>query len=224
MALTSTNQSVKPVLPTKNEHFKNEYFAEVIESSLHSFLAQSWEWDHFPSFGALVQVENKQQIIMGTVTELQTGSMDPTRYPFPYKKTEEELLAQQPQIFEFLKTTFKVHIIGYIDKTPTETGKAGTICYLLPPKPSKIHAFVAETPQHITTQFFSKPDFLHLLFAFESQIPNLDELLLAILKHLASHQLLTDQLLEQFSSTFSLLSGNDYRRLKLFLRRIETSL
>ncbi len=191
-------------------------FAEVIESSLPSFLAQCWEWDDFPSYGSLVTVESGDELLLGTVSELSTGSMDPMRYPFPYKKTEEELKAEQPQIFEFLKTSFRVHIVGYQEKN------SGKVNYLLPPKPAKIHGFVRECDATLAKRFFSQPEYLHLLFGFESQTGSLDELLLAILKHLKNAQLLDEKALDAFCKTFSLRTGNDYRRLKLFLQRVQT--
>ena len=88
-------------------------FAEIIESSLQTFLGQCWAWNKMPQFGSLVVVENGLKPIFGVVYQIQTGSMDPVRYPFPYQKTHEELLAQQPQIFEFLKTTFSCLSLGY---------------------------------------------------------------------------------------------------------------
>lgn len=192
-------------------------FAEVIESSLETFTAQSWAWDFFPHFGSLVSVEDKEYTALGCVIHIQTGSMDPMRYPFPYQKTEEELRAEQPQIFEFLKTMFKVQVLGYIPKKNTQP-KA---LYMLPPRPSKIHAFVASSNPQTQALFFENPDFLHLLFAFSHNIQNLDELLLAILKQQSDQKLLSKQWLEHFFQTFSLLTGNDYRRLKLFTQRIE---
>ena len=194
---------------------KKEYFAEVIESSLDNFLAQSWEWNCFPKFGSLVQVQSDQEIILGIVTQIQTGSMDPMRYPFAYKKTEEELLEEQPQIFEFLKTTFRVQLCGHVPVCEAR------IHYLLPSKPCKIHAFVKEASQDLVSDFFNKPDFLHLLFAFGAQLCNLDELLLAIFRQLSDKKLLGSEKLDSFCQTFSLLTGNDYRRLKLFLKRVE---
>src|SRR5690349_14278413 len=91
-------------------------FAEVIESSLHGFLAQTWQWDNFPAFGSLVTVTSNKRTHLAIVHQIKTGSMDPIRYPFPYQKTEEELLAEQPQIFEFLKTAFSCLTIGYQEK------------------------------------------------------------------------------------------------------------
>jgi len=64
------------------------HFAEVIESSIAGFLAQSWQWDNFPTFGSLVIIKEKRRTLFGIVHQVQTGSMDPMRYPFTYQKTE----------------------------------------------------------------------------------------------------------------------------------------
>ncbi|MCB9493184.1 MAG: hypothetical protein H6679_02835 [Epsilonproteobacteria bacterium] len=189
------------------------HFAEIVESSLELATAQCWQWDYFPEFGSLVQINQKERTLIGCVSHIQTGSMDPTRYPFPYQKTEDELAAEQPQIFEFLKTTFSVQVLGY-----QENNK---FFYQLPPKPSKIHAFVKHCDKELYQQFLQQHDYLHVLFACSSQHHNLDELLLALLKNLATQQLLSKALLENFCHTFSLLTGNDYRRLKLFLQRVQ---
>jgi len=208
----------KTLFSEKNPQANNDdFFAEVIESSLDSFLAQCWQWDFFPEFACLVQAENENRTILGCVTQIQTGSMDPIRYPFPYQKTEEELMAQQPQIFEFLKTTFKVQVVGFVEKQQ----KNNKIFYMFPPKPCKIHSFIKKANPTLTTTFFSKPDFLHILFEFSNQISNLDELLLAVLKHLKIKKELTPTKLDDFCQTFSILTGNDYRRMKLFLKRVE---
>jgi len=191
----------------------NNHFAEVIESSLHSWLAQSWQWDNFPTFGSLVLIEAKKRNIFGIVHQVQTGSMDPVRYPFPYQKTEEQLRAEQPQIFEFLKTTFSCLIIGYQEK--------GTISYVLAPQPPKIHSFVGPAPKDLSKQFFSRETYLHLLFGLAGQLFNLDELLLALLKQQTELGILSEKKLNQFMQVYSLLTANDYRRIKLFLQRVE---
>jgi hypothetical protein len=197
-------------------------FAEVIESSLDSFTAQSWQWDYFPHFGSLVYVESQKHLLLGCVIQVQTGSMDATRSAVPYQKTEAELRAEQPQIFEFLKTSFIVQIVGYTEKPVSH--QSPTFFYLLPPTPTKIHTFVYECPSTLSNQFFASPDFLHLLFSFGQKMPNLDELFLAILQRLNKQQPLTQNFLDAFCQNFSLLTNNDYRRLKLFLKRIEALL
>lgn len=189
------------------------YFAEVIESSLSGWVAQSWQWDQFPHFGSLVMIEQQQRTVFGIVYQVQTGSMDPVRYPFAYKKTEQELLQEQPQIFEFLKTTFSCLVLGFKEK--------GTMYYQLAPEPSKIHAFVAGVPTMQAKEFFSREQYLHLLFEFQHQVLNLNELLLALFKQLSDLELLTHAKIEHIIEQFSLFTGNDYRRLKLFLDRVE---
>ena len=224
---SKTPVSNAPVLFAQETSFEQLNFAEVIESSLDSFTAQCWQWDYFPHFGSLVQVESQTHTIFGCVVQVQTGSMDSTRSAFPYQKTEDELRTEQPQIFEFLKTTFVVQIIGYTEKAylvPTPAGPTPAFTYLLAPTPTKIHTFVRECSIDVTKQFFSSSDFLHLLFSFQQKIPNLDELLLAILQRLNKQQALAQTFLDTFCQTFSLLTSNDYRRLKLFLKRIESIL
>lgn len=191
-------------------------FAEVIASNLDHFIAQSWQWNNFPDFGSLVQVTNNETTTIGCITHVQTGSMDPMRSPFPYQKTEQELLQEQPQIFEFLRTTFKVQILGYTKSNPDSA-----IVYVLPAKPCKIHSFVSNCGPELIKPFFQKADYLHPLFSFANQIPNIDELLLAIVHKLAQQNLLSQEHFELLCETYSLLIGNDYRRIKLFLQRIE---
>jgi len=52
-----------------------------------------------------------------------------------------------------------------------------------------------------------------------NQILHLDELLLATLKHQVDLGILNKERFTRLIETFSLLTGNDYRRLKLFLQR-----
>lgn len=189
------------------------HFAEVIESSLSGWLAQSWQWNHFPRFGSLVMIEQEERTIFGIVHQAQTGSMDPMRYPFAYKKTEQELLAEQPQIFEFLKTTFSCLVVGFKEK--------GRMYYQLAPEPSKIHSFVTNVSQKQAKEFFAHEQYLHLLFEFQHQVLNLPELLLALCKQLSALEILTIEKTERIIEHFSLFTGNDYRRLKLFLERVE---
>jgi len=194
----------------------NKPFAEVIESSLQGWLAQSWQWNSFPSFGSLVTIETKKRQLFGIVHQIQTGSMDPQRHPFPYQKTEDELLAEQPQIFEFLKTTFQCLTLGYHE--------GSKIVYLLAPEPPQIHSFVSIACKESTVRFFANDQYLHLIFNAANHIFNLEELLLAMLKQQALLGLLTEAKITHFIEAFSLLTGNDYRRLKIFLQRVEPNI
>lgn len=190
-------------------------FAEVVQSNLQNFTAQCWKWDNFAEYGSLVQVEAGDSIVLGCVTQVQTGSIDPVRFPFPYQKTEQELLAEQPQIFEFLRTIFNVQILGYINTAQN------SVHHRLPSMPCKIHAFVAESSAEVMQNFFQEPLYLNVLFSSLNQDSNVDELLLAMLNQLSAKKILSQALLDDLCQTFSLLTGNDYRRLKLFLKRVE---
>ena len=192
---------------------QEKYFAEVIESSLTGWLAQSWSWDTFPEFGSFVAIEGKKRTVFGIVHQVQTGSMDPVRYPFPYQKTEEELLKEQPQIFEFLKTTFSCITIGYQEKK--------SISYLIAPEPPKIHSFITRPDAETSKIFFANTRYLHLLFTHATHIFNIDELMLALLKQHIELNILTKEKINAFMQTYSLLIGNDYRRIKIFLQRAE---
>lgn len=188
-------------------------FAEVIESELHNFLGQSWQWDAFPPFGSIVCIPGTKRTLFGMVYQIKTGSMDPVRYPFAYKKTEQELRDEQPQIFEFLKTSFSCLIVGYQEK--------GIISYTMAPQPAKIHAFIEPMSAEMSKSFFSSHRYLDVLFGLSSQVVNLDELLLATLKQQSALTILSDKKLASFVESYALLTGNDYRRLKLFLQRVE---
>ncbi|NDD53988.1 hypothetical protein EBZ39_08945 [bacterium] len=199
-----------------SNHNKHPFFAEVIESSLDHYTGQSWDWRELPPFGSLVSVQDKNLHIIGVVTQAQTGSMDPARTPFAYQKTEEELLREQPQIFAFLRTTFTVQVCGHISLAEPER-----LVFAIPPTPPRIHAFISQSDGQLAKRFFSNAHFLDVLYGFSNVIPNVDELLLAILKNSKDQGLLTSALLEDVCHGFSLLTGNDYRRLKIFLGRVQ---
>lgn len=187
-------------------------FAEVIESSLQGWVAQSWEWDKVPEFGSLVTVTTKKRILFGLVYKSQTSSLDDNRYPFAYKKTEEELRLEQPHIFDFLHTTFSCLLVGYSENN--------RIIYRTAPEPPSIHSFIFEANHELTEQFFKSEQYLHLIFG-ASDIGKIDELLLALFYTMKRNKVLYEQALPLFLDTFSVLIGNDYRRLKLFLQRAQ---
>ncbi|KKP35897.1 MAG: HAS barrel-like protein [candidate division TM6 bacterium GW2011_GWF2_32_72] len=190
-----------------------ECFSEVIESSLNGWIAQSWQWHKYPAFGSLVSVDCGNRVAFGIVHQINTGSIDPIRQPVAYQKTYEELVREQPQIFEFLRTTFSCLSVGYLERE--------TLYYLLAPEPPKIHSFVSLASTAEVKRFFSSERFLHVLFGASQEIFNLDELLLAILKNLSVQGVWGKPEIDLFVDTFSLISGNDYRRLRLFLQRAQ---
>ena len=189
----------------------NQFFAEIIQGNLSEWTGQCWKWDLMPQFGSLVVTTHANLQIFGIVHTITTGSMDPIRAVTAYQKTEEELLRDQPQIFEFLQTTFTCITVGYQEHNK--------ILYHLPEKPPKIHAFVGNPTAMQYQQFFASDQFLHLLFNLSTQGINLDELLLALLKQLHAKKILDKTKFYDFIETFSMLYKHDYQRLKIFLKR-----
>jgi len=195
------------------QNFSDEPFAEIIESSLHTWRAQSWKWDHAPEYAQLLSVTSHNRTMFGIVYDIITGSSDPIRTPIAYQKTEEELKQEQPQIFAFLQTTFSCLILGYEEEEH--------LLYQVAPQPAKIHSFVRSTSEKHGTHFFSQNGYLSLLYNNSGTVIHMEELLLALIKQLSDKNILTQHHFNDITETFSLLTGRDYRKLRLFLQRAE---
>lgn len=188
-------------------------FAEVVESSLSEWKAQVWDSENLAIFGSLVKVKSKDQTIFAIVYNIEIQSADPHRVITVYKREEAILKRDYPQIFEFLKTTLSCITVGYKEH------KNDILIYQLAPKPPQIHSFVYFATQQETIAFFSDEQYLNLLFNFSKYLTTLDELLLAVLKLLSDNLTLKKDTVEKFINIFSILTGNDYKRLKIFLKR-----
>lgn len=190
----------------------NNYIGEVMHSTLSQWSTQAWQWNSYPDFGSVVCLESDNTQVFGVVYYIKTGSDDSVRQAFAYQKSELELQQEQPQIFEFLKTEFSAIPLGY---------KIGnSVVYAMPLRPPKIHAFVRlATPQELGT-LLGNAGSMQALFSQYSKIEYFEELLLAFLRYLESHKLVTRALLMQVSEQLSLVTANDYRRLKMFMDRV----
>ncbi len=191
----------------------NKPCAEIIQSSLSVWVCQSWYWDTFPSFGSLISINHNNYKLFGIVHSIETGSIDPTRYPMAYKKTEAQLKSDHPELFEFLRTTFSCVAVGYT--------KQERLFHITPPEPPKIHAFVSVATTQEQKQFFSSPDYLHLLFGNAQHIINIDELLLSIIHNHIAQKFYDKKQFMLFMQNYSFLIGNDYRRVKQFIGRVQ---
>ncbi|MBP6870123.1 hypothetical protein KBC04_04525 [Candidatus Babeliales bacterium] len=187
-------------------------FAEILESSIATFRAQSWQWDAIPEFGSLVTATSNGRTIFGIIYDITTGPIDPIRQPVAYQRTEEELLKEQPQIFEFLSTSFSCIAIGYKED--------GHFFYNLPPQPPKMHTFVDYATTEQYEQCFASEQFLYLICSSQEQF-NLEELLLAIIKQQIKHNALTKKGFNKFIETFFMLNKNNYVQTKMFLTRVQ---
>jgi len=199
----------------------NKPFGEIIDSSLQVWKVHCWQWDIMPALGSLVVAECNNQKLFGLVAQISTGSIDQGRQPFPYQKTEEELKREQPQIFALLQTQAVCITLAYSSNTPRSNNQDRTLYYQLPDYPPKIHAFARPASLEEVNYFFTSTGYLHLLASSSISFLPIEDILLALLKYYAEHCTLSTDYLDSFISSYSLLIGNDYRRLKIFLQRLE---
>ncbi len=195
----------------KNQSNKN-FFAEILESNITTWQGQCWEWNHIPEFGSLVTITSQNKKLFGIIYNISTGPIDPIRQPIPYQKTEEELLAEQPQIFEFLKTSFTCLAVGYEEHHK--------VFYTIPAQPPKMHAFIAHATQQEYIHYFQSQDFLHLLFSASLPI-NKEELLLAVIHQQVQQRSLSKEGFDKLIKTFFMMNKNNYLQTKAFISRIQ---
>ena len=210
---------------------KNPYFAEVIEASLQIWTAQCWRWNQGVDFANLIVVNEPKRAIFGLVYAIETGSWQAGRTLIAYQKTEAELLGEQPQIFEFLRTNFSCLTLGYKELTPPfissealgdvpEYEVQAPIFYQYAPQPPQIHSFVRLATDAEIALFFADNRYISSLFAGD-QYYNLEELLLGLIQFRIQKGLFDLDQWDKFIDSFALLTGNDYRRLKVFLHRLQ---
>ena len=188
-------------------------FAEVIESSSIKIVAQCWNNDIIPSFGEFIAVRGETRTIYALVHYVHTDFGDMPRRPTPFKKTLAELKREQPQIFEFLASTFMCIPIAY-------TRKAITI-HALPPEPPRIHEFIFPLTITELEILFDKKYFLMHVFGMQQQLSNIDELLLACIRFVHQKKQFPLPYYVDLLDTYALLVNNEYKRVKLFAQRLE---
>ncbi len=191
----------------------NNPFAEVIAAKLNIWESLCWKWDMCPTFGSPIKVISGTTTLYGLVYEINTGASDPHRTPYAYQKTEQELKQDHPHIFSLLQTSFHTVILGYQENN--------ALYYQWAPQPAKIHSFVYPLDHKETVALFTNDHYLSLIFSSVPPTTPIDELLLGLLTHLHKKALLSHEHLAAFLEHYGHVTGNDYKRLKLFLQRVE---
>lgn len=189
---------------------------EVIGSSNTEFIAQSHLLYESPAFGAFVRVDGRDETVYGVVFAAYTHSLEPNRLAVAYHRSELELRAEQPQIFELLKTKFEAAIVAYRGK---EVVRAH-----LPPKPPRIHAFVYPLPAVEVKRVTADLGFLRLLLA-GAKVPNrapADELVAAALRQAVEAHGGDRGFLVRAGKELARLLKDDYDTLSSILRRVRS--
>ncbi len=188
-------------------------FGEVVASTLTSWTVQSWQLGVYPAFGTLVEIDCENAQSIGIIIDIQTHPKDSARTPFAFGKTLEELHHEQPHIFHLLQTTlFCVPLAVYAKPL---------FVYEIPKKPVSIHSFARSCPVSTIKVFFSESAWMMSFFNLLRNTPLFDELLLAIIRYGYEAGALTPGHMGDIIDTFSLLTHDNYRTLKIFLQRIE---
>ena len=186
-----------------------DYAGEVVESSTIELVAEARQLNGAPAFGSFVRIESDMRSV-GIVYNTATHSLDPTRRPTAYGRSEEELRAEQPQIFELLRTHFHVLVIAYLD------GDAPI--HLLPPQPARIHSFVYPCDESLILQCSQGEEFLRSILQ-ASRVPT-DELLVASVRQALAARGFDRRYLVEVGKEISRLLRDDYDRLSSVVRRI----
>ena len=186
-----------------------DYIGEIVESSTTELIAEAAYLHGAPSFGCFVRVESEMPVV-GIVFNVFTHSIEPSRRPTAYGKTEDELRLEQPQIFELLRTEFQTLVIGYVD----ERGPV----QVLPPQPARIHSFVYPCSDEEVRAFTRTEDYLRSILN-TTKIPT-DELLVATLRNTLEAHGGSRAYLVRIGKELSRLLGDDYDRLSSIIRRI----
>lgn len=101
-----------------------------------------------------------------------TGGAEPGRRAAAYGLDEEQLLREQPQIFDLLATQFDALHLAYVERGRLRSGP--------PPRPPRLHAFVYACTDEETCALTESPDLLRRL-AFASGVSDADSLIVACL-------------------------------------------
>jgi hypothetical protein len=191
---------------------KKNCLGEVIGSSIKSWSGVCWQWDVVPQFGQLLAVSSGNVQILGVVSDIQTGSIDAGRVPFAYQKTEEELMREQPQIFEFLRTTFTCLIVGYREGNKN--------IHSFAQKPPQIHSFIGVPGYEIAREFSDGFGYVKFLMEGEGNPLEIDELLLAHVRYGVRESIFDGAALAAHLCQLGCLSG-DYHRKRRLLAALE---
>lgn len=191
----------------------NNYFGEIVVSSLTSWTIQCWDLEGYPNFGSLIQADYNGNQNFGIVCDIQTGPKDANRTPFSFGKTIEQLKQEQPHIFQLLHSMVTCIPIGYFQED--------AVIREIPKRPAPIHTFTKICPPHTMKKFFDNASWVNTFFSLAGKNPLFDELLVATIRQAYENKSLDKGGLHNIVDVFSLLTHDDYRKLKIFLQRIE---
>ena len=177
------------------------------------------EADPFANLGLPVRPKHSKSLpnaVYALVCGSMTTSVEPSRRPSAFGLNEDDLRAQQPQIFELLRTEFTGLLIAYSE------GEGKELRRHLPPKPPRIHALVMPCSVIEVQALTEDLGFLRALLTFSSTLAGVpsDELVAACLRHARDAHGNDRGFLLMAGKTLALLLADDYERLQAILRNV----
>jgi hypothetical protein len=121
---------------------KNGTFAEVLKSSVTHFEAQLLNAEtnnQNMEFGDFVKVNNDKITVFAIIENIHTQSIDNVHKPVAFGLSRDELLSEQPQILNLLKTHISCLVLAFQNDKNIFTH--------LPPSPVRIHDSVMACTQ-----------------------------------------------------------------------------
>ena len=188
---------------------EGEQIGEVVESSTTQIVAQARLLNEAPSFGSFVRVGTAPPAL-GVVCDISTQSLEPNRRPTAYGKTEPQLRREQPQIFELLRTHFRILVLGYMEGEEA--------IHLLPPQPARIHSFAYVCDDAEVRACTQSDEFMRAIL--NSAGTAADDLLIAAMRHAVAARQGDREYLVSRGKDLSRLLRDDYDRLSSVVRRI----
>jgi len=188
---------------------KEDYIAEVLESSTREIMAECRPDTSPPTFGSLVKIKG-EPVILALVFNIFTYCIEPGRRPAAYGLSLEELQEEQPQIFELLKTGFQATIVGFYEKEVYHQ--------FCPPVPPVLHSFVYNCTEEELRNFSEDKDFLRNIIAANKN--QADELIISFIRQIREVYSPDQDFLIDFGKELSILLKDDYDRLKSIMKRI----
>ncbi len=186
---------------------------EVLQASITSFTAQSYELFESPPFGSLVRSTDGHHEVLGLVYAASTGSLDPGRQTVPLGRSapdEASVFKQHPQLAQLLRSQFQALVVGHRSE--------GRLQHTLPPYPVRPHAFVYPCDTATLREACASFDFFPLVLG--SGMPLADEALAALLRQASETQQDARAYLVRAGKALAGALGNDPVRLQTLLRRL----
>ena len=161
---------------------------------------------------AILAADSPNGTLYALVYAAATNSAEPGRRPAAYGLDENQLRAEQPQIFDLLATEFSAMHIGFVDQKMLRSGT--------PPRPARLHAMVYPCTEPEIAALTEMPDFVRLTLNAASAGDS-DMLCAACLRNAYLARNLDFRYLVHAGIQLANLLRDEPERLAALLRRLE---